>query len=204
MHLLGQRLLGIIILLFLAMLVAVKRKATGSVLDKPTGGFLMQLVNVFNLFFLLVVNPVAAVSLVAGHLDTIDPTHVTVTIPWVLTVLEVIGLLKYAAGFAFMAWALTRLGKSYQLGGSTPRAEDRMVTAGPYGLVRHPMYTAALGISFGLALLTQSLAFLAVFCAYLVLILLLIPIEEEGLRRAYGSEYDAYRQKTRKVIPFFY
>jgi len=204
MHLLGQRLLGIMILLLLAVLVAVKRRATGSVLDRPAGGFMVQLVNVFNLFFLLVVNPVAAASLIARRLDTIDPTRVTVPMPWLLTVLEVIGFFKYVAGFILMAWALMQLGKSYQLGGSVPRAEDRMMTGGPYRLVRHPMYTAALGISFGLACLTQSLAFFAVFCAYLALIFLLIPVEEEGLRRAYGNEYAAYRQKTRKVIPFLY
>ena len=204
MHLLGQRLLGVIILLLLAMLVVIKRTATGSVIDRPGGGFMIQVVNVFNLFFLLIVNPVAAVSLIAGRLDAIDPTHVTVVTPWLLVVLEVVGCLKYAAGFVVMAWALVRLGKHYQLGGSAPRAEDKLVSGGPYRFVRHPMYTAALGISFGLACLTQSLAFLLVFCAYLVLIVLLIPLEEEGLRQAYGEKYVVYQQKTKKVIPFVY
>jgi protein-S-isoprenylcysteine O-methyltransferase Ste14 len=204
MHLLGQRLLGVMILLLLAALVTVKRRATGSVIDKPGGGFVVQLVNVFNLFFLLVVNPVAAVSLIAGRLDAIDPTHVTVVTPWLLLVLEVVGCLKYAAGFVVMAWALVRLGEHYQLGGSAPRAGDKLVTGGPYRFVRHPMYTAALGISFGLACLTQSLAFFLVFCAYVVLILLLIPLEEEGLRRAYGEEYAAYRRRTKRIIPFVY
>ncbi len=204
MHLLGQRLLGVIILLLLAMLVVIKRTATGSIIDKPGGGFMVQLVNVFNLFFLLIVNPVAAVSLISGRLDAIDPTHVTVVTPWLLVVLEVVGCVKYTAGFVVMAWALLRLGQYYQLGGSAPRAEDKLVSGGPYRFVRHPMYTAALSISFGLACLTQSLAFLLVFCAYLGLIFLLIPIEEEGLRRAYGEEYTAYRRRTKKVIPFVY
>jgi hypothetical protein len=51
MHLLDQKILGIAILLLLAMLVIVKRAATGSILDKPKGNLLVQLVNVFNLFF---------------------------------------------------------------------------------------------------------------------------------------------------------
>ncbi len=204
MHLLGQRLLGIVILLLLAVLVTIKRRATGSVLDKPAGSFMVQLVNLFNLFFLLVVNPLAAVLLIAQRLDVIDPTHVTIGAPWLLTLLEIIGLLKYLVGFLLMAWALTQLGKNYQLGGSVPRTEDRMVTGGPYRLVRHPMYTAALGISLGLALLTQSLAFLTVFCAYVALVVLLIPLEEKGLLRVYGEGYAEYRRKTRKVIPFIY
>jgi len=54
-----QRALGIAILFLLGMLVTVKQVTAGSILDKPKGGFLPQLVNIFNLFFLLVVNPVA-------------------------------------------------------------------------------------------------------------------------------------------------
>ena len=77
MHLLGQTVLGVVILLLLGVLVIIKQIATGSVLDKPQGSFLIQLVSVFNLFFLLIVNPVAAVTLLAGSLAHLDPTHFT-------------------------------------------------------------------------------------------------------------------------------
>ena len=29
-------------------------------------------------------------------------------------------------------------------------------------------------------------------------------MEEDGLRKAYGEQYDAYQQKARKLIPFIY
>jgi len=201
MHLFDQRILGIAILFLLGMLVIVKRGATGSILDKPKGNLMVQVVNIFNLFFLLVVNPVAALLLITRHLATIDPTHVTIGEPWILMVLEIVGLLTYAMGYFLMASALVTLGRNYQLGGSAPRSEDKMVVDGPYRLVRHPMYTAALGISFGLVCLIQSGALFCVFCTYLVLILLLIPVEEDGLRKAYGEQYVSYQQKTRKLIP---
>ena len=51
MHLLDQRILGIAILYLLGMLVTVKRVATGSILDKPKGNFMVQLVNIFNYSF---------------------------------------------------------------------------------------------------------------------------------------------------------
>jgi protein-S-isoprenylcysteine O-methyltransferase Ste14 len=66
------------------------------------------------------------------------------------------------------------------------------------------MYTAALCISLGLACLIQSLAFLSVFCIYVVLIILLVPGEEGGLRRAYGEQYNAYQQKVKRIVPLFY
>ena len=204
MHLFDQRILGIAILLLLGLLVAVKRIATGSILDKPKGNYMVQLVNIFNLFFLLVVNPLVAILLITRRLATIDPTHIAINKPWILMVLEIAGLLTYAIGYFLMAGALITLKRNYQLGGSDPRSEDKMVVDGPYRLVRHPMYTAALGISFGLVCLIQSWALFCVFCVYLVLIFLLIPVEEDGLRKAYGDQYVSYKQKTRKLIPFVY
>lgn len=204
MHLLGQAVLGIAIVALLGALVVVKRISTGSILDKPQGSLLIQLVNIFNLFFLLVVNPLAAVGLIAGRLTTIDPTHLAVSAGWLLSVLEILGLLLYATGFILMGWALLTLGRFYQLGGSAPRSQDEMVTEGPYRLIRHPMYAAALSISLGLSLLIQSVAFFSVFVIYLVLILSLIPLEERELRKAYGDKYTVYERKTRMLLPAIY
>jgi protein-S-isoprenylcysteine O-methyltransferase Ste14 len=204
MHLLDQRTLGIAILCLLGMLVIVKQVATGSILDKPQGNLLVQLVNIFNLFFLLVVNPLAAILLLTGQLAVIDPSHLTINASSILVVVEIIGLVLYVLGYLLMAGALLTLGRHYQLGGSTPRAEDKMVIRGPYRLIRHPMYTAALSIALGLACLIQSWAFLGVFGIYLVLIIPLISMEEEGLRKAYGAPYGAYQQKTKRLVPFVY
>jgi protein-S-isoprenylcysteine O-methyltransferase Ste14 len=204
MHLLDQQTLGIVILLLLAMLVVVKQLATGSILEKPTGSFLLRLTNTFNLFFLLVVNPLAAILLITRSLAAVDPTHLAVNTAWLLIVLEIAGLGLYVLGYFLMAWALIRLGHVYQLGGSAPRVVDKMIVIGPYRFVRHPMYTAVLCISLGLACLIQSLAFFAVFCIYLVLIVLLIPVEEKGLQRVYGEQYITYQQQVRKLVPFLY
>jgi protein-S-isoprenylcysteine O-methyltransferase Ste14 len=202
MHLLHQWILGIIILALLGTLVTVKKVATGNVLDKPAGNLMVQLVNIYNLFFLLIVNPLAAIALIGQRLDVIDPGHLTIEEPLIVLAAELLGLVMYVSGYLLMAWALITLGRNYQLGGSAPRSEDRMITDGPYKLARHPMYTAALSISLGLALLVQSWAFLCVFFVYLTLILLLIPMEEEKLLDAYGEQYLSYKRKTGKLIFF--
>ena len=84
MHLFDQKILGLMILFLLGLLVVVKRMATGSVLDRPKGNFLIQLVNSFNLFFLLIVNPLAAILLITRHMEIIDPTRMTIDEPWIL------------------------------------------------------------------------------------------------------------------------
>lgn len=197
----NQTVLGITILLLLQGLLIVKRLATGSIFDKPGGSFLVRGVNSFNLFFLLAVNPLAAILMITHQVGIVDTARIPVPAQWLLAAVEITGLAIYMLGYALMAWALIRLGGNYQLGGSAPRAGDALVMSGPYRWVRHPMYTAALGICLGLAFLAQSWALLGVFCIYLVLIRRLIPVEEQGLRQAYGATYVAYQKKTHRLFP---
>ena len=205
MHLLDQRALGIVILFLLAALVIIKRMFTGSILkDKPKSDLRNWLTHIFNLFFLLFVNPLAAILLITGHLEAVDPTRLAIDMPWLLMGVEIGGIGLYVMGFILMAWALVMLGRNYQAGGSDPRAADAMVMEGPYRLARHPMYAAALFISSGLACVVQSLAFFSVFGIYLVLIILLIPAEEEGLRRAYGEQYILYQRRVKSLVPLFF
>lgn len=204
MTLLGQTTLGIIILVLLGLLVVVKQVATGAILDRPQGTALVQAVNIFNLFFLLVVNPLTAILLLTQNMVTADPSHVVISAQWLLTLLEVVGMVLYVAGFLLMAWALITLSRNYQLGGSVPRPEDKLVAAGPYRLVRHPMYASALSIALGLALLVQSVAVLGVFGIYVILLAQLIPVEEHTLSTAYGDQYGAYQRETKKIVPFVY
>ena len=204
MHLVGQHALGGVILVLLALLVVVKRLATGNILkDTPRGGVLLWAVHVFNMFFLLVANPAAGILLAAGRLDQIDVTRLALPRP-VAIPLEAAGIVLTVLGYFLMGWALATLGRGYQVGGSDPRPADRLVVQGPYGIVRHPMYAAALCISLGLALATQSLALSAVTMVYLALIVPLMPFEEARLRSAYGDEYVSYSRRVRRVVPFVY
>jgi len=50
MYLINQRILGIGIVFLLGILVVTKQVTTGSILDKPKGKFLVQLVNIFTSF----------------------------------------------------------------------------------------------------------------------------------------------------------
>jgi protein-S-isoprenylcysteine O-methyltransferase Ste14 len=186
------------------MLVVIKQITTGSILDKPKGNLLVHVVNIFNLFFLLVANPLVAILLITRYFEVFDPTRLSNGTAQTLMVLEIVGLVFYVSGYFLMAWALISLGRNYQLGGIPPRGVDKMIVNGPYRFVRNPMYTAALCISLGLACLTQSLACFAVFFIYLILILVLIPMEEKGLRQVYGEPYLVYQRKVAKIIPFLY
>jgi protein-S-isoprenylcysteine O-methyltransferase Ste14 len=203
MHLLGDQALGCLILCLLGLLVGVKRLATGSVLDeRPDARFLVQGVNAFNLAFLLLVNPVAGILLLARRLSAWDLTRVEVPWHWLSAAVDALGVATYLVGGALMMWALLTLRSSYQLGGMAPRSRDALVTRGPYAHMRHPMYAAALAMALGLGLALQSMACLAVFGIYLVLLNALMPLEEAALRSAYGETYEGYARTVPRLIPF--
>ena len=202
MHLIGEPALGILVLVVLASLVAVKRLATGSVLDeRPDARALVKVVNAFNLTFLLLISPLAALLLLAGRLEAWDPTHLAVPSAGSRGAVEVLGILAYVAGGALMMWALLTLRSSYQLGGMAPRSRDALVTGGPYARMRHPMYAAALAMALGLGLALQSLLCLGVFAVYLALLSRLMPLEEAGMRAAYGEAYERYALAVPRLIP---
>jgi protein-S-isoprenylcysteine O-methyltransferase Ste14 len=172
--------------------------------DKPESNPWLWLVHVFNLFFLLAVNTTVALLLATGHMETVDPTRLDLGASWFRTAIEIGGMGLYVMGFLLMEWALASLGRNYQAGGSSPRASDSIVLTGPYHLMRHPMYAAAMFISSGLACMVESLALFSVFLIYLALILLLIPFEEKRLQQAYGEPYSAYQKTVKKIIPHLY
>jgi len=75
--------------------------------------------------------------------------------------------------------------------------------AGPYRLVRHPLYLGWALVVFGAATMTgDRLGFAAMTTLYLVLA---IPWEERSLRTQFGSDYDRYIRLVRwRMIPFIY
>lgn len=75
--------------------------------------------------------------------------------------------------------------------------------AGPYGIVRHPIYLGWLLIVWPAPTMTPShLLFAGISTAYL---LLATEYEERSLRQTFGAAYDDYARKVkRKMIPGIY
>jgi protein-S-isoprenylcysteine O-methyltransferase Ste14 len=106
------------------------------------------------------------------------------------------------AGFAFCWWARAHLGKLWS-GTITKKADHRVVDTGPYGLVRHPIYTGIL-----LAVVATTIAkgtALGIVGAVLLTagLYLKARMEEAWLRDELGAEaYDAYRRRVPMLVPF--
>ncbi|MCC7449454.1 MAG: isoprenylcysteine carboxylmethyltransferase family protein [Anaerolineae bacterium] len=80
--------------------------------------------------------------------------------------------------------------------------EQRVVTSGPYSLVRHPMYAGASLLVFFTPLALGS--WVAIICAVpLILVIAARLLDEETYLAANLSGYAAYRQQVRyRLVPF--
>lgn len=102
-------------------------------------------------------------------------------------------------GFALFFWAVAKL-REHTFRVST---DISLVTSGPYGLIRHPMYTGLLLIVFSLLLHEGSLDRWLIGIAMLVSTLVMVNLEESMLRRS-TKKYKTYMKKTFRLIPYLY
>jgi len=114
------------------------------------------------------------------------------------------GLALLAAGTA-LRWAAIRTLWRYFTVNVSIQAGQRVVRAGPYGVVRHPSYTGPLlrYLGFGLAFanwLSAALVFLPLLCATVYR----IRVEEDALRAHFGEEYESYASVTKRLVPGIY
>jgi protein-S-isoprenylcysteine O-methyltransferase Ste14 len=80
----------------------------------------------------------------------------------------------------------------------------RLVTLGPYRLIRHPLYASLLYLAWGIALKQISLVTILLgIIASLALILTAVYEERECLVK-FGDEYVSYMRHTKRFIPFVF
>ena len=106
-----------------------------------------------------------------------------------------------AAGIAFCWWARVHLGALWSAE-VTRKEAHRVVESGPYGIVRHPIYTGFIVMYAGLVLLSASAVGLAGFVLMTVGLSLKARLEEEFLTGELGAAaYGDYKARTPMLVP---
>jgi protein-S-isoprenylcysteine O-methyltransferase Ste14 len=108
-----------------------------------------------------------------------------------------------AAGLAFAWWARLTLGDLWS--GTIARKEGhRIIDTGPYGLVRHPIYTGIIFAAFAFAAQFGALANLIGAGLLAFGFWMRARLEEQFLGAALGeAAYADYRRRTPMLIPFW-
>jgi len=108
-----------------------------------------------------------------------------------------------AAGFAFSWWARIYLGPLWS-GQITKKTDHRVIDTGPYGIVRHPIYTGILLAIAGLVAAKGTVLGVAGGLAVVIGLWMKARVEERWLRQEIGPDvYDAYRRRVPMLVPFW-
>src|SRR5262245_7909389 len=111
--------------------------------------------------------------------------HVQDALAWLLVVLVCLG-------FAFTWWARVHLGRLWSTS-VTRKADHHVVDTGPYGIVRHPIYTGITLASMATAAMRGTAAGWAGVAIMTLGWVIKARLEEEFLRDELGRDaYDAY------------
>ena len=110
-------------------------------------------------------------------------------------------LIMEIAGVALGIWAIVVMGWRNVNVSPLIKRGARLVTTGPYALIRHPMYTAVLLTLWALIIDRFSLFRLTVGLILTVDLLMKTRYEERLLKKQF-PEYTAYMAQTKRLIPF--
>ena len=114
-----------------------------------------------------------------------------------------LGVLLYTAGGVLRLAPVFVLGRRFS-GLVAIQPGHRLVTTGLYGIIRHPSYLGLFVLTLGWGLAFRSGVGVIIAVLMLIVVLARIKAEERLLRETFGPEYDAYRARTWRLLPYVY
>jgi protein-S-isoprenylcysteine O-methyltransferase Ste14 len=120
-----------------------------------------------------------------------------------IEIVRYLGLALFALGFLGMHWAEVFLDKQFSVY-VTLQADHKLVTEGPYRHLRHPRYLGIIMFTAGISLVFRSWLSLLLVAALALVLIWRIQNEEALMHREFGRDWDAYTQRSWRLIPFVY
>jgi protein-S-isoprenylcysteine O-methyltransferase Ste14 len=116
--------------------------------------------------------------------------------------LGAIGIALDLVGVAFAIWARLVLGRNWS--GLVMRVKEghELVQSGPYAIVRHPIYAGLLLAIVGTALTLGTVASYIGLAAGAAALIIRVHFEEELMNQEFRKTHEAYRRRTKKLVPF--
>jgi len=117
--------------------------------------------------------------------------------------LRYVGLVLLVPGFVLMQMAEKYLARQFSVA-VTLQKDHQLIQTGPYKLIRHPRYLGILLFFLGIALVFRSLLGVGMVLALFAVLVWRIGAEEKLMKQAFGPEWDIYRRKSWRLLPWVY
>jgi len=114
--------------------------------------------------------------------------------------MTVIGACTMGAGMGLLVWAQVTLGRNWVPGIGVHRGH-KLVTAGPYAWIRHPIYTAIGVFMVGGAVYCANIFFLIAAILMWLGLAIRVPFEEGLMGKKFKKRWTAYESTTGAFLP---
>lgn len=112
-----------------------------------------------------------------------------------------IGIVLACGGLVLTFGAQLAMGDAWRIG-VDPEERTELVTDGPFGLVRNPIYSAMIPTVLGLALMVPNVLAVAAFVSLVTALELQVRlVEEPYLLKVHGAEYASYAAQVGRFVP---
>ena len=148
---------------------------------------------------------VIAVFVIIGFLNAYLPAYTDRRELWTIDgdMIRWLGVVLFAVGGALRIWPVFVLGHRFS-GLVAIQPGHTLATNGIYGIIRHPSYLGLLINSLGWSLAFRSGIGVLLTVLLIPPLLARINAEENLLHSHFGDEYNAYRSRTWRLIPWIY
>lgn len=113
-----------------------------------------------------------------------------------------LGAVLTAAGLLFTVWARVHIGTNWS-GVVTVKENHELIQSGPYGIVRHPIYTGLLVALVGSAIARGEWRGVIAVAIVLWAFSRKLQTEERYMREQFGDAYRRYSERVPALIPGF-
>jgi protein-S-isoprenylcysteine O-methyltransferase Ste14 len=112
-----------------------------------------------------------------------------------------IGVALVIAGLAFAIWARVHLGGNWS-GTVTVKQGHELIRSGPYGYVRHPIYTGLITALIGTTVASGTVNAVLGLAIIVVAFVRKLRTEEDFMRETFPAAYERYCAEVPALIPF--
>lgn len=116
---------------------------------------------------------------------------------------DIAGLIFGLAGLSLCLYAQLKMGASWRVG-IDEQVGTSLVTTGLYTYIRNPTYVGLFFFNLGLWVIWPTWAMFLLNLLFILFLEVQVRCEEDYLTATHGEEYLAYKNRTKRYIPYIY
>ncbi len=116
---------------------------------------------------------------------------------------DIVGYLTGLAGLSICLYAQVKMGSSWRVG-IDEKIKTDLITTGLYKYIRNPTYLGLFMLNIGVWLIWPTWTIFLFNIIFILFLDIQVRCEEDYLHSVHGDEYDEYKKRTKRYIPFIY